>query len=348
MTENPLKIALAHADLPNQSKGGVAHAVHHLGNHLVRRGHDVTMFTLSPAFEECEYQVRQIGGGAPLSRWSSYLFAFHLRGADFSGFDVIHAHGDNYLLRAAPQVRTFHGAARDELAAARSPQRKIKQLLQIGLEKRGARLATLCTGVSSATRARIPSVSRVVSNGVDLGRFAPGPKAENPAILFVGTLGGRKRGAWLAEIFARQILPRFPRAELWSVADAPLPGQNVHNLGRVSLHELAELYRRAHVFCLPSTYEGFGIPYIEAMASGTPVVASPNPGALEITENGRYGIIAPDAELGEALGNLLGDADARAHWAKLGLERAPLYSWDNVVAAYELVYCEAMAKCARL
>ncbi len=65
-------------------------------------------------------------------------------------------------------------------------------------------------------------------------------------------------------------------------------GEGIVNLGKkVPFEKLCELYQRAWILCLPSTYEGFGVPYIEAMASGTVAVASPNPGAKEILDNGK-------------------------------------------------------------
>lgn len=354
MTAPSLQIALTHVDLPNQSKGGVAHNVHHLANQLVSRGHQVTMFTFSPAFSECLYQVHQIESRGKTKKWSSYAFAWSLTQIDFSPYDILHSFGDNYLLKHRhPQVRTFMGSARDELQSATSIQRKLKQLSLIYLEKLGAGVADTCTGISLATQNRIPAVTKIVPPGVDLERFSPGTKSKSPSILFVGTLGGRKRGTFLAEVFAREIRPRFPDAQLWSVADAPLGGQGtvdsdagIVDWGRVSLDELARLYRQAHVFCLPSTYEGFGIPYVEAMASGTAIVASPNAGALEITEAGKWGVVAPDAELGQTIVRLLGDPREREKWARLGLERAPLYRWEKVVAAYEAIYRETMAVCA--
>ena len=63
--------------------------------------------------------------------------------------------------------------------------------------------------------------------------------------------------------------------------------------------ELASLYRRAWAYVTPSTYEGFGLPYLEAMACGTPVVATPNPGSVEILDHGKYGVLAADEEFGE-------------------------------------------------
>ncbi|PQV65202.1 Glycosyltransferase involved in cell wall bisynthesis [Abditibacterium utsteinense] len=344
-----MKIALTHVDLPNQSKGGVAHVAHNLGNALIKRGHEVTMWSYSPAFEECLYRVRQLSQGRRALKWQSFSFAFELSKVDFSGFDVVHTHGDNYWLRGVPQVRTFHGAARDELRSARSLPRKIKQLLLIGLEKRGAQNAALCTGVSRATQQRIPAISRVISNGVDLMHFTRGKKSPQPTILFVGTSGGRKRGRFLAEIFARAIKPQFPDAELWSVAEAPLAvtGEGIKpdgiiDFGRVSDAELARLYREAWVFCLPSTYEGFGVPYIEAMAAGTAVIASPNAGALEVLDAEKWGIIAQDDDLESALKHLLCNAADRESLSNRGLERARDYSWENVVSQYEMAYRDAI------
>ena len=56
----------------------------------------------------------------------------------------------------------------------------------------------------------------------------------------------------------------------------PDPGPGVRVLGRLGAEALADAYRRAWVFCLPSDYEGFGIPYAEALASGTPVALLTN------------------------------------------------------------------------
>lgn len=122
--------------------------------------------------------------------------------------------------------------------------------------------------------------------------------------------------------------------------DAPpglgVPGVEV--LGRVTDDELADRYRRAWVFCLPSTYEGFGVPYIEALASGTPVVASPNPGAREVLGGGDYGLLVADDELGQELVALLANAERRADLSTRGITRARSYSWDVVAGRYEELY----------
>lgn len=144
------------------------------------------------------------------------------------------------------------------------------------------------------------------------------------------------------EAFARHVRPAIPEARLWMVCtDAPAaPGVEV--LGRLSDDELAERYQRATVFCLPSSYEGFGVPYIEAMASGTPVVATRNPGALDVLDHGRLGRVVADDDLGPALVALLRDATARSDLARRALAEIDRYSWHSVADAYEAVYAAVL------
>jgi glycosyltransferase involved in cell wall biosynthesis len=142
----------------------------------------------------------------------------------------------------------------------------------------------------------------------------------------------------LLELFRTRIREQLPDAEFWAVCEERVEGPGIRWFGRVPLEELAELYRKAWVFCLPSTYEGFGVPYIEAMASGTPVVATPNVGAREVTREGRAGLIVEDAGLGNALVRLLQDEPERRRLREAGLERARDFAWDHVCSSYEALY----------
>src|SRR5262249_5452214 len=148
-----------------------------------------------------------------------------------------------------------------------------------------------------------PWVRQVIPQGIDRDMFAPGgEKSAAPSILFVGhRLRARKRGYLLLEAFRKVVRPAIPTAQLWVVcADGvKLPGGRL--CGQLPIESLAELYRQAWLFCLPSSYEGFGRPYAEAMAAGTPVVTTPNAGAREVLADGRYGVITSPARLGETL-----------------------------------------------
>jgi glycosyltransferase involved in cell wall biosynthesis len=202
-------------------------------------------------------------------------------------------------------------------------------------------IADRTVAVSKATTRMYPWIRRVIPCGVDTARFGadhPGGREPVPTIVFVGTYENRKRGRLLADAFARHVRPRLPEARLWMVcSDAPsAPGVEV--LGRVSDPELVDRYQRATVFCLPSSYEGFGVPYIEALAAGCPVVATPNPGANEVLADGEFGTIVEPELLGDALVDLLEDPSTRAKMAAKGRERAARYDWTKIADEYESIY----------
>jgi phosphatidyl-myo-inositol alpha-mannosyltransferase len=133
---------------------------------------------------------------------------------------------------------------------------------------------------------------------------------------------------------------RIPNAVLRMVTqDAParLP-EGVEVLGRLSEAELADEYRRAWVFCLPSTYEGFGVPYAEAMTAALPVVATPNVGARFVTDEGRFGVLAPIESLGDRLADVLVDERLRTRLGEDGLARSAHFDMGRVVDEYERLY----------
>jgi phosphatidylinositol alpha-mannosyltransferase len=338
----PLRIAMISYYLPGGSKIGVGFQAHELANALVRRGHEVVMFTASSAGERNLYRVQRLAIEGPLQ---TFRFALALRRVDFAGFDAIHAHGDDYWLwrrRAPVHVRTMHGSCFEE--AIRIPGVKEKlRMLTLGLTEVLATLVADETAlVSPATRRWMPWVHRVIPNGVDTQRFRPNPslRADTPTVLFVGTWNNRKRGRDLAQAFSRDVLSAIPDARLEMVSrDVPADaGTGVVVLGELTDAQLVEAYQRAWVFCLPSDYEGFGIPYAEAMASGLPVVATPNIGARYVTNEGSAGVIAPLSDIGQALRSLLLDHDERARLEGASISRAGDFALTRVVSLYERLY----------
>src|SRR4029077_7625397 len=113
-----------------------------------------------------------------------------------------------------------------------------------------------------------------------------------------------------------------PDATLTIVGDEGPPCAGVTYCMGIADAELVTLYRRAWLYVTPSTYEGFGLPYLEAMACGTPVVATPNPGSIELLDHGRYGVVAADEEFGRRISSLLSDAPELAAMTARGLGRA--------------------------
>lgn len=334
-----MRVAMISYYLPSGSKIGVGYQVHALANAMVHRGNRVTVYSSCGASDGAMYETRTV----PLEGANrTFKFALALRKVDWSEFDVLHAHGDDYWLWGLPlaHVRTLHGSCLSEAVHVKGARERLRMFL-LGLSELLATVtADRSVVVSQSTTAWFPWVHTVIPNGVDLDHFRPGERDPNPAILFVGTWGQRKRGWLLAEAFDRHVRPRIPNAQLWMVCeDAPaMPGVSV--LGRVSADRLASLYARAWVFCLPSTYEGFGIPYVEAMAAGCPVVATDNPGARDVTANGRFGRLVDDGQLGPALVHLLEHDDERSELAEAGRHRAERFDLTAVAGMYDEIYRE--------
>jgi len=338
----PLRIAMISYYLPSGSKIGVGYQVHELATELVRRGHSVDVFSECPPMPGAVYGHHRVLLTGSLR---TFRFATRLRRMDFSGYDVLHAHGDDYWMwrrRVPVHVRTIHGSCFEEALSIKGAKEKVRMVALGFTEVLASAAADQTVVVSPGTRKWLPWVRSVIPNGVDTRRFRPGSesRAARPTVLFVGTWEGRKRGAALAEAFLRDVRPRVPDAVLRMVTqDAPAEvGAGVEVLGRLDDEALAEAYRQAWVFCLPSDYEGFGIPYAEALASGTPVVATPNVGARYVLDEGRSGAIVELPDLGRTLVDLLADGDRRERMRAAGLARVEHFTLDAVASAYEATY----------
>lgn len=343
-----MRVGLFHATLPEPGRkpGGVELLVHRLAQELVSAGHGVTVLSFSDPPARSTYRHRRLRPRgverSTLARLTTVPVL--LNWADTSGLDVLHLHGDDwlYLRRRLPTVRTFHGFALYEAKHGTRLRLRARQLATYPLEVAASRLATASYGVNDRAVAPLYLVHGVLHNGVAMPEAGATSKSETPSILFVGTWEGRKRGRFLRDVFERHVLPSRPTAELWMVSDRCEASPQVRWFEAPPDAELSELFRRAWAFCLPSTYEGFGIPYIEAMAAATPVVATPNPGSRMILENGSCGLLAGDDELGPALLRLLEQPGLRADLVEAGSRRARDFAWDRVVKAHEAAYRSAI------
>jgi glycosyltransferase involved in cell wall biosynthesis len=160
---------------------------------------------------------------------------------------------------------------------------------------------------------------------------ADGPAAEGDYVLAVGTLEPRKNLELVQQAARALAVPlRVVGAEGWG-------GVKVDGwVGRVSDDELAALYRGARCLVYPSLYEGFGLPVLEAMSCGTPVVTSSG-GATEEVADGAAVLVDPHDPAAIAAG--IEDALARPDELRAkGLERATAFSWDRVARETRAVY----------
>jgi glycosyltransferase involved in cell wall biosynthesis len=204
-----------------------------------------------------------------------------------------------------------------------------------------------------------PEGIAVVPLGVDQEAFRPVPVPPEvrlryglsegaPYVLYVGSEDPRKNLDVLLRAFAL-VSPRRPQARLLKVGPAQHQGQRrrlenlagelgigpaVRFLDHVSESDLPRLYNAAAVCVLPSAYEGFGLPVLEAMACGTPVVCAAAGALPELVGGAAPLFPAHSAQaLAGVLLELLRDPARRAALARRGLGRAASFTWQQTAAA---------------
>jgi alpha-1,3-rhamnosyl/mannosyltransferase len=241
-----------------------------------------------------------------------------------------------------------------------------------------ARRADLVITVSRSAAAEIEAHSaisadrlRIVPKGVDHVVATPEETAAArtrlgldgaPYLLWVGTLEPRKNVTTLVQAFAR-VVESGEAGDLrlvlagpsgWLSRDlvpgpvldrlgGPGPDGRVRLLGQLAEPQLRALYAGATLFVLPSRHEGFGLPVLEAMVQGTPVVCADIAALREVAGDAAR-FVAPDDVDGwaGALGRLIGDDAARRQLSEAGRTRAAQFSWEQTVRQTRAVYAEAL------
>jgi len=254
-------------------------------------------------------------------------------------------HGTLPLALRIPSVATLH-----DFSSLTMPLRhRAKTVLSFNVFiGRSLQMATRIAAVSrnvaeeavrwfGVSRARI----EIVPNGVD-DFFTPDGD-EDDYVLFVGTIEPRKG---LDDLLA--VWDSLPHPRPWLVlcgdagwGDVRLP-RDAEVTGYVDRARLRELYRHARAFVYPSRYEGFGIPPLEAMACGAPVIAT-RTGAIPEYADGAALLVDPgdrDA-LREALLRILSEKSLRRELRVRGAERARTYTWDRSAALMSQLFAEA-------
>jgi phosphatidylinositol alpha-mannosyltransferase len=256
------------------------------------------------------------------------------------------------LAGSVPAVGTFHASGRVPAyvwlrPAVRAVARRI-----------GLRTAVSPEARSLAER-WLGGACHVLPNGVEVERFAKAdlwPAPDTPggtgrAILFVGRHEPRKGLGVLLDAFAT--LDRD--AVLWVAGEGPAttalaasapPG--VEWLGRISDEELAQRLGTATVFCAPSLHgESFGVVLLEAMAAGTPVVASDIAGYRDVARDGREGVLVPPGDvpaLAAGLRRVLDDSVLAGQLVDAGSARAASFSMERLAARYVDLYETLLAR----
>jgi len=282
-------------------------------------------------------------------------------------------HSPNYILPIGlrcPSVVTIH-----DLAFLDPTVHRLRSQLYLRtMTALAVRQATRVICVSNHTRdqvvLRFPHASektRVIGEGVNPS-FRPQPPEVverfrslvglfDPYVLFVGTVEPRKNLDRLIRAFevavkesgaphhlviaggwgwkAKPVLEAFERSSL---------RERIHFLGYLSEDLLPAAYSGADVFAYPSLYEGFGLPPLEAMTCGTPVLTSTGSALAEVVGDAAVSVDPLDeTALARELASLLTSPARRRQLAARGLKRAACFRWENVAEQTLAVYREALS-----
>ncbi len=194
---------------------------------------------------------------------------------------------------------------------------------------------------------------RVVSPGVDQA-FKPGREPREDFILSVATLEPRKNLAGVVGAFIRMKEATGKATRLYLIGRMGWPGSpplsiperfkdQIRLLGYVSRETLIDLYQRARALVYPSFYEGFGLPILEAMACGCPVITSDR-GSLPEVGGEACLYVDPESEkmIMEKLIDVLGCDGTARELTEAGLKRASAFTWDECARRTVSVYLEAL------
>jgi len=258
-------------------------------------------------------------------------------------------------LRFPRQVATFHDlfVLSGDYSTAEFRARFAAQA------REAAAAADLIIAVSAFTGSQVEnylnvpaSRIRVIHHGVT-PRVVPGPArdiAREKIILCVGAIQRRKNQIGLVRAF-RAAPPDWTlvlagsegyeaEAALREIANSPIIDR-IKITGYVPDEEIARLYARASIFAFPSLDEGFGMPALEAMAAGVPVIAGNRSSLPEVCGDAALLVDpASDEELANAIGLLAGDEDLRQKMAADGQAHARKFRWEDAVQKTIAVYRE--------
>ena len=274
-------------------------------------------------------------------RWSVPSIEFFVG----TSLDVVHSPGPLLVpSKNAHRITTVH-----DLYFLKQPDQTVREIKRdyAALAREHCRKSDAVIAISEHTRSQLIELLDVPSSRIYTIRhgadhfFAESVPAEEltaiyakfgirtPFLLYVGSREPRKNVTSLVEAFAKRakdsqlVLAGPPAPE-------PLLLPGIIETGYVSREELRALYNGATALVMPSLEEGFGLPLLEAMLAGTPVVASDIPAFREVANDAFYSFDPNKVEdLQEAIGRILQDSELRQRLTRLGTERAKRFSWAD-------------------
>jgi glycosyltransferase involved in cell wall biosynthesis len=326
-----LRIAFHSIAFP-PSTGGVERFGETLARWLIANGHEVVVMTSTPGDSEADFQVLRGASLGEMTRVMRSADVVHVSGLSAKGIGLAVAAGRRPLVTHhgyqavcpagvawSPTGRCIAGPKPGPCGVC--PERGVRGVLGVTAHRRAARLARASVYASRALLTRIGLPGMVIYNPVVLPpRTQTRAEEGGDEIAFAGRLV-REKGL---DVLLRA-LALVPGARLSAAGDGPMRGEwerladelgvasRTTFLGQRSVEEVAELFARSTVVCVPSVWmEAFGYAAAEAMAIGRPVVGLPTGSLPELLAEGR-GFIADAVSSGALAATLtraLGDPEA--------------------------------------
>jgi glycosyltransferase involved in cell wall biosynthesis len=241
-----------------------------------------------------------------------------------------------------PAVVTIH-----DLSFERDPSlmQLYDRLVFKTVVRRSARRAAHVLAVSERTKNDIVELYGVASEKITVTphgadpAFSPGDGEPGEYVLLVGSVEKRKNplaAAAAASAVGLRLVAAGPVRDSELARELERRGAEVR--GYVTQEQLVELYRGAACLVMPSRYEGFGLPVLEAMASGTPVVAAPDGALREVA--GEAAVFVHPERFADGVRQAVAD---RERLVAAGLERAKAFTWEETARRTVAVYQEVLA-----
>jgi len=309
--------------------------------------------------------VRKVESRRYLSLLESYRLSRMIQRLD----DMVHLPNQNFaryaLFLKNPFIITVHDLVRSCFGFDRE---KLTERILLKLDKWGIKRASHIIAVSQCTKNDLVSYLKipqqkisVIYNGVDHDVFKPceARPLDEPYILYVGSERPRKNLGRLFCAFAK-LKRDFPELKLVKIGEPGRSGRyraqvlrqldslgitgEIIFLGHLAGAELARYYSAAALLAYPSLYEGFGLPPLEAMACGCPVVTSNTSALPEVVGDAGIMVDPYDSDgLAQAMARVLTDKNLREEMVRKGFEQARKFSWEETARKTQEVYNKVLA-----
>ncbi len=367
-----MKILFLHRNLPPDSYTGVAIQVHRLANALIAQGQDVCIYTLSKKPIDAKYSVICLKDfkAAKVIKYFYWfkriLYPLWFKSLNFSGYDIVHIHGDGGFISYQKNfIRTFYGTAALEMKNEQTFKGKIAQGISYFFERNESQNCLWNIGIAPHIKEYLPRVQTTIpcmlpeiqerqlhfdqNDPIGINEMHLNLELESktsfPSLIFLGSRFSRKRGDKAVDIFL-SLKANHPNIKMTYIGPmheidflkSQLDYSNIDFYSGISQEEMNSLFKKSWIYLSLSSYEGFGLGIIEAMAMGCLVISTPNSGTDFILQNQKNGVVCEIEETEKKIEFYLSNEKERIALQNAGLKYSKNYRQEVIAKKYIEVY----------